>query len=119
MKISEFPTLLLEEQNFASLSYSVSQQQNIKLIFDSNLSVHKWFCTWPITMLRECTFYMYMYNIVFIISWKRLTSVRDKESSEKRSRRSGLCINDSPLPSSLRLFVKLFGEGGVMDSLLN
>lgn len=47
-------------------------------------------------------------------------SFRERKSSEKRSHRNGLCINDAPLPSSRRLFVKLFGaEGGVMDSLVN
>lgn len=51
MRISKFPTLLLEELNSVSLSSSVSQQHNIELILDSNLSVHKWFCIWAITML--------------------------------------------------------------------
>lgn len=61
--------------------------------------------------------YMYIYYLVFIISWKRLTSFRDRV--QRRGHINGLCINDGPLPSSFGLFVKLFGEGGVMDSLLN
>ena len=36
-------------------------------------------CSW------EGTLYMYIYYLVFIISWKRLTSFRDRKSSEKRS----------------------------------
>lgn len=37
------------------------------------------------------------------------------ESSEKRSHRSGSCINDGHLPTAFRSFVKLFGEDGVMN----
>lgn len=61
-------------------------------------------CSW------ECRFYMDMYYLVVAIPWERFTSLMDKESSERRSRQNGLCINDGPLPSSFRLFVKYVGR---------